>query len=691
MLAKAATSCLDLADVKKLQFEPYTEDHALEIYPKWAGFKIPYFQLNGKVDPAFYRFRYIQTKPSKGFAAVADEPKKPRRYGQPAASTGVRCGVYLPPLLGGGTWAEIAADPKFSLVITEGELKAACACRFGIHTIGLGGVYNWRAAKDNQELLPILEQFVWDGRKVVICFDSDMETNPMVRTAASRLAFTLAMKGALIEWAQLPPTDKGEKQGLDDFVFAHGIEALATVLQETEELGPGQELHRLNSEVALIKSTSEIVELYTGNVYSASIFSESRFKNRTYPETDNTGRMLRKFAAKEWLAWESRTEVTKLDYAPQCNNAITEDGAFNTWYPQRWPLVPTHKGTIQPWINLFGFIMEGLSDDNKQWAKQWFAAPIQVPGLKLYTAMLIWGRQQGTGKTLLGDTMKHIYGRNYGTVNNDQLKGQFTEWCLDKQFIVGDEISIGDRRGVANTLKDLITRNMLRMNIKNRKTYEVQDCANYYFTSNHEDAVYLEAHDRRIFVHEVETMQPMVAAEYKAYATWLEKENGAARLFHYLRYEVSLEGFDPKGRAPMTSAKQDMAASGRGDAEDWAITLATNPDTVLPPSAKHDLYTVEELLKFYNDGDKQQIKSVGLGRALNAAGVFKLASGSNNIMIEGVRRRLYAVRHVDKYRNLSPTQARRMYEAQKPVSLLRTDVIAASRKFEPKPLASKPN
>lgn len=679
MLTKAATSCLDAKDVKLLQFEPFIEGHELDVHPQWAGFKIPYFTLAGKVDPAFYRFRFLQTKPSKGFASIADEPKKPRRYSQPA---GTQCGVYLPPLLS-ISWAEVAKDPNISIVITEGELKAACGCKFAIPTLGLGGVYNWRSAKESQELLPILEKFVWMKRKVTICFDSDTQTNPMVRMAASRLAYVLSMRGAEVTWAQLPPADDGSKQGMDDLVYNKGVKELAAIMIESaEDLGPGKELHRLNGEVALIRASAEIVELHSGNAYSASTFAESRYKNRHYMETDDNNRMIRKFAAKEWIAWPQRTEVVRLEYAPSSNNIITEDGAFNTWYPQRWPLVPSKKGTIQPWEELFGFLMEGLSAENKLWVRRWLACPIQVPGTKLLTALLIWGRMQGTGKTMLGETMKYIYGKNYGTVNNMQLQGSFNEWAKDKQFIVGDEISIGDRRGVANTLKDLITRNELRMNIKNRQTYVVQDCANYYFTSNHEDAIYLENTDRRIFVHEVATTQTLSSATYRNYHQWLTKDGGAERLFHYLKYELDLGDFDAKGKAPMTAAKAEMAASGRGDTEDWCVALAASPDVVLGEKHPYDLYTVEDLLKIYDPDDKQRTRSVGLGRSLNAAGVAKVASGSNNIVIEGARRRLYAVRNVAKYARMGPTEARKAYEAERPARFIPPSAgIASSGKF----------
>ncbi len=701
MLAKAKTSCLTAGDVKKLQFEPYEEGHELDHYPKFAGFKIPYFKLDGKVDQEFYRFRLLQTQPSKGFAAVTEEPKKPRRYTQPL---GTQCGVYLPPLFD-QSWASIFKDPKVELIITEGELKAACACKLGMACIGIGGVYNWRSSKNNQDLLPILEKCDWTQRRVVICFDSDMRDNPMVRMAASRLAYTLAMRKALVYVAQLPENEEGKKCGLDDFIYsfvppdldlnakkaqegiAEGLDQFGRILIDAPAIGPGQELHRLNAEVALIRSTSEIIELATGNVYTPGAFSDARYRNRTYHDKPDSGQgMVKKFAAKEWLAWASRTEVSELAYDPACNNMITTHGAYNTWYAQRWPLIPSRKGTIAPWEKLFQHVFSALNSDHQLWVKQWLAYPIQKPGTKLSTALLVWSRQQGNGKTMFGQTMRAIYGKNYGTVTNTQLAGQFSEWAKDKQFIVGDEISLGDKRGLANTLKDMITREQFTMNIKNRKTYPVDDCINYYFTSQKEDALYIESADRRFFIVHAER-DALPPDEYIKYKQWLHKDGGAERLMWYFQNEVDLEGFNPYGRAPMTNAKLEMAVAGRSEIEDWAFDLVRNVDSILRPDRHpQDLWRTEDILRMFDPDQRGKVGSKAVSAALSNAGAFKIANGQNGAIINGNRSRLWALRNVSSYAKMGAAQAGKIYESERPN---RGGGVGESQKFKAKMEAGK--
>jgi len=665
MLYKIKSSLLTPQDVKLLHLEPYAEGHSLNIEPKWSGFKISYFTPEGKVDPQFYRFRFTQDRPSTGVAALA-EPVKPRRYAQPGGSS---CGVYLPPLLK-QPWTAVAKDPTIPIVVTEGELKAACGCRLGTPTLGLGGVYNWRSSREHQELLPALEEFQWRGRVVNLCFDSDITTNPMVRVAAGRLAAVLARRGAKVIYTTLPPAEDGTKQGLDDVAYRQGPQALLDLLSKAVELGPGVALHEMNSRVALIRSTGEVVELETGAVYSATMFTDVVYKNAVYADFSTTkavdGKVTtatkEKFTAKEWLAWPLRNEVTRIEYEPGDDQLITATNGYNSWRPQGWgcrPIAPSRAGecAVTPWEQLLGRVFAGLQPEHVQWVRQWFAYPLQHPGTKLSTALLVWGRATGTGKTWLGETMAYIYGANYGTVDNTQLASQFNEWLMNKQFVVGDEISLGDKRHTASSLKDMITRPLVRINSKNRKTYTVRDCVNYYFTSNHEDALYLEAGDRRVFVHRVDA-DPLRPDEYRAYRRWLKEEDGPGKLFYYLLHEVDCTDFDPQGRAPLTLAKVEMTASGRGDTEDWCVMVATEPDTVIPQP--YDLFTTKDLLALYDPDGKGATRVIGMGKALGGAGVFKVPGG-NNAVVQGMRTRLWAVRNAARYRLMGPSQAARCY------------------------------
>jgi hypothetical protein len=668
MLTKLKTSLLTAQHAASLRLEPHTEDHKLDIHPTWAGFKIPYFLPTGKVHPTFWRFRFVQDRPSSGWGSLA-AAAKPRRYAQPKDSG---CGVYLPPLLGKTTWAKVMEDPKIPVGITEGELKAACACANAVlPVLGLGGVYNWRSAAKGVELIPELEAFKWESREVVLIFDSDMRTNPMVAMAAAHLARVLTDRGANVRQVNWQAEDvilNDTKVGLDDYAFQHGLEALSTLIENAKPVQHSFELHRLNTEVSLISSTNEIVELASGNVITARQFTDVAYKHRNYvesktlPDGSVTNRQIS--AAKSWLEWPFRSTVGCLTYQPG-EKQITECGDYNTW--TGWACQPATKGTITPWEDLFGVIMQGAKTEDGWWLRRWLAYPLQFPGTKLASAVLLWGVEQGTGKTLLGETMRRIYGANYRTISSTDLVGSYTDWAANRQFIVGNEISVGNRRAHTDVLKDIITREQVTINVKYRAHYVVRDCINYYFTSNHPDAFFLENADRRYFVHEV-AGRPQSNGFYDRYVKWLDHEGGAARLFHYLTEEVDCSTFESKAPAPMTQSKVEMIMDGKSDVADWCHRLRTQPETVLVSNGKalpFALFTAQDLLRLYDPQEHGRVSANGLARELKNAGLRRLANGYNNVTVAGSRVYLWAVRDYDKYARATATDLSKAYAAER--------------------------
>ena len=133
MLDKAAESGLPPDLAKRLSFKAYLADEvgSLGLPIQKAGFKIPYHDFQGLLT-TFWRFRFLE-RTNEGFAALTD--KKDVRYLQPKKSVNE---VYIPPII---NWGKVIADATIPIVITEGELKAACACAVGIPTLGLGGVW----------------------------------------------------------------------------------------------------------------------------------------------------------------------------------------------------------------------------------------------------------------------------------------------------------------------------------------------------------------------------------------------------------------------------------------------------------------------------------------------------------------------------------------------------------------------
>ena len=105
-------------------------------------------------------------------------------------------------------------EPGGEVWITEGVKKADALVSRGIYCLALPGVDTWSGS----EAILDLKGVDWRGRSVVIAFDSDTASNPRVGKARDALAEFLKDRGAAVRYLDLPPSQYGQKQGIDDFL-----------------------------------------------------------------------------------------------------------------------------------------------------------------------------------------------------------------------------------------------------------------------------------------------------------------------------------------------------------------------------------------------------------------------------------------------------------------------------------------
>jgi hypothetical protein len=638
ILEKLKTSCLGAVEATALMIGPADPDElAAQGFPRKKAFEIPYFTAAG-LPSKFKRWRYLEDT-REGFQLKTDT--KPMRYVQ---AKNTLSEVYLPPLV---NWEEILKDVTRDIIITEGELKAACATKYGFPCMGLGGVYSFKSNKKKLPLLPIFYNTEWAGRKVYVLYDSDAATNPMVVAARNELCKELLAMGATPYVAEIPPTEAGDKQGLDDMVLTDGPDALADVLAAAESFATSAALHELNEEVAYIRDPGMIVVLDSGLKMRPSDFSNHAYANWHYHETsiDAKGnpKSLKQKAAPKWLEWEYRLELARITYTPG-QPQITDDAEFNTW--KGWGCEPV-KGDVTPWKKLLDFLFDGYPVE-RDWFERWCAYPIQHPGAKMYTSAVMWGIRTGTGKSIIGYTLGRIYGTNFAEITDRELQDSRNEWAQDKQFVMGDDVTGQDQRKYADRLKTMITQSFMRIDPKYVPSFTVPDRINYYFTSNHPDAFFLEDDDRRCFVHEVQ-QEPLPREFYKTYRDWMNG-GGPSALFHHLR-TLDLKGMEAEDRAPSTNAKKAMIDDGLSELGRWVRRLKDTPDRLLAvgdAKLPGDLWSANELITLYDPDRRSRVTSGGLGKEMKRAGLFQVYKGMPLKTVNG-QQRLFAVRNIDRW------------------------------------------
>lgn len=647
-----SASGLGEVEVRKLRVQAVADARKLHpSFPSVAAYRLPYFDLRGKPTD-FYRVRCLEQPQVNGFDALTE--RTALRYLQPPDTVSE---VYLPPLV---DWRALAADPTKPLNVTEGEKKAAAATKVGQPCIGLGGVWLFKSARHGLPWLPTLEQITWQAREVRVAFDSDALTNPDVLKALHALCQELLSRGALPRVVRVPPLGKG-KTGLDDYLVARGAKALAQLLGEAEPFGPVAELLALNAEVAYVRDPGLVVNVESGQKMTPGGFREHAYVNRFYYEEvpGKHGSSLRKVpAAPAWLAWEKRNELARITFRPGLPR-VTPEREYNYW--PGWAVEPK-AGSVKPWRDLLNFIF-GEQVEARDWFERWCAFPLQHPGVKLFTAAVIWGRAHGTGKSLLGYSLLQIYGRCASEIDDDHLTSAYNEWAESKQFVMGDDVTSGEnKRQVADRLKSMITRQRLRLNPKYVPSYEVPDCINYYFTSQHPDAFFIEDTDRRYFVHEVLPQEPLPREFYVGYVKWL-REGGAAALFHHL-LQLDTGDFDPNSPALETASKQRMQEVGLTELGTWVRQLRTDPDILLrfgDVPVTGDLFTPADLLKLFAPDGHSRWSANQLGRELRRAGIPYACKG-NAVRTRLGQARFYAVRNAAKWMGAKAAAVAEHYE-----------------------------
>lgn len=636
--AKWRSSGLTDAEAKELGLKALSAEQVKKKNQRFheaGALFIPYWTLDGKLS-RFYRIRYLEKLP--GIAGLIE---KPQRYDQ----LPVLQEVYYPNLI---DWDTIAKDTSLPIGITEGELKAACACATGFPVLALGGVHSFMSSKRGISFLPSLEKIEWRQRTVFVVYDNDITHKLPVMRAQLDLARELVARGARVQFVSIPP---GPEKGLDDFIVKQGKEAFSELLIKATPFEESEALWSMNEEVVLIRNVDVVLERSTGLLMFPDQYMRHLYANRFYMRQIEKGSGNKKYMVLEktpiapaWVAWEQRAELQELTYSPGSAQVI-DNRSWNTW--PGWGVVPV-KGDIAPWYWLLDFL---FTNDRKakRYFEQWCAYPIQHPGAKIYTACVLWSRVKRLGKSMIGLALKYIYGENGVVVGPKQLKGDFNSWAKNRQLVIGEEITAGEAKIDADYLKYIITNPTVTINEKNKPEYTHPNHANYLFLSNHPDALFLEDGDERYMIHGIQQNSPGPREKYEWCNDWLHG-TGPSHLMDYLLH-LNLKDFNPREHAPKTQSKFAMIVAGKTDTGLWVLRLQEDPKHALralgqKASESCDLYTAEQLYHAFDPQDRGRGRaSVGsLGRQLIATGFRQVNGGLALSTASGIHR-LYAVRN----------------------------------------------
>ena len=221
-----------------------------------------------------------------------------------------------------------------------------------------------------------------------------------------------------------------------------------------------------------------------------------------------------------------------------------------------WPTTP-QAGSCERLLELLRYMCGSEGADSERlyrWVLCWLAYPIQHPGAKLKTTLVLHG-PQGTGKNMFFEAIMAIYGQYGRVIDQSAIEDKFNDWASRKLFLIADEVvARSDLYHIKNKLKAFITGEWIRINPKNVAAYEERNHVNMVFLSNERMPVVLEEDDRR---HTVIWTPEKLSSDFYREVQAEINAGGVAALHDYL-LNYDLGEFAASTLPPMTRAKAEL-------------------------------------------------------------------------------------------------------------------------------------
>lgn len=234
-----------------------------------------------------------------------------------------------------------------------------------------------------------------------------------------------------------------------------------------------------------------------------------------------------------------------------------------------------------PIINLLKFLC-GKETEAYEWLIKWLAYPLQHPGAKMNTSVLMCSAVQGSGKSLFFEKiMTRIYGEKYSvTLGQNGLESIYTDWAERKLYCLFEEIFNNKSKfGMMGLIKHMITGEKIRIEKKFMSGYSQNNHINCVFLSNEVQPLAIEERDRRFLV--LEPNQKLADDLKKLIETCLEPNSSAISAFYTYLLSIDLKDFTPYTEPPMTKAKHKIIQFGLPGwklfLDDWRAGVLDNP------------------------------------------------------------------------------------------------------------------
>ncbi len=162
------------------------------------------------------------------------------------------------------------------------------------------------------------------------------------------------------------------------------------------------------------------------------------------------------------------------------------------------PKIAVAPGDVSAFLDFLARLLPVQRD--REILLAYMAACVQYPGTKFQWAPVLQGTE-GNGKSLVANCVAYAIGQDYmHAPRASQLAEKFNGYLEAKLLILVEEVHMGGRREMLDELKPYITNPRIELRGMAQEKRMIDNVANWFFCTNHRDAVLKSKNDRRYAV-----------------------------------------------------------------------------------------------------------------------------------------------------------------------------------------------
>ena len=418
---------------------------------------------------------------------------------------------------------------------------------------------------------------------------------------AGRKAFLVIPSESFNQCFPGPGEEVPEKKDFNDVLIQDGAKAVKECFKRALSLGgiegwePPKNNHKkeqANTTALLDKMLLRFVYMRNGNMVidterppQHALMKKEEFITTFKP----VGKIFQENGAPKWavnmfLEHSDRKTVIGERFHPGEGRIYAAEGVnwFNPFYMPEWKKQGSTTG-IDIVEEHFKYLFPG--DDQYNRFMSWTAYTVHRPAVRIKFTPLLISKRHGTGRGWVVELIQKLVGIwNCSLVDMPVLagqgnKGMYQDYLYNTIFTAMPEVRVDGKNAYAvdDAIRDKLTEEYLPMNLKYGRAGTYPVFTNFLMMSNHSDALKIDSNDRRIDVFEhLEDAQD--SKYYDRLYGVLTSPESLSNVYYWLQQFLNSD-FNPKGRAPMSRAKQRLIGGAESEYEDRKSTRLNSSHT----------------------------------------------------------------------------------------------------------------